>query len=130
MATVEELLELLRSRAGDHVRLVGEYDEESLSIQYLREDLDRGAIEEQGEKIRKNLLDASLGHRDHGLTEHVGERYATMHLREDALIVTIPTETWSAVVFSLDPEAGRNLTAFLSECVETVTGEQPHHGPS
>lgn len=117
-----ELVDYLERRAGDSLRTVSAYDREGVEFEYVRGDIDREQLEERAAPVLEEVL---MGSAADGVVEaHIGRRYASMHLRERALIINIPVGAGEGVGITLEPEAGRNLTTFVKRCEELVHGRE------
>lgn len=111
----EQLVSYLERRAGSYLRAVAVYDEESWEITYLRNDLDRQSARQQTEKIHGGVK-TGLG--PSGLTDEIGERYATLQVRDDAVLLNMPWNESEGAFVALEPGAASQLTGFLDECLK------------
>lgn len=111
----EELVSYLEGRAGSHLREVAVYDENSWEIMYLREDLDKQIAQERIEQIYTGVK-AGLGPQE--LEHEVGERYATLQVREDAVLLNLPWDRSEGSFVGLEPGAASQLMGFIDECLK------------
>jgi hypothetical protein len=117
---VEELLSYLQRRAGEYLRTVTVYDQEGYEIRYIRDDVDEAATRE--------IVDEAYGGIQSGLQltsvdDELGKRYATVQVREMAVILHFPREGADGCFVSLDLEAGRQLIQFVTECMDRANDE-------
>lgn len=113
-----ELLSYLGRRAGDTLRTVAAYDRDGVEFENVRGDLDREQARARARVIHEQIITQVPG--DGVAGEQLGKQYASMHLREHALIIDIPVGTGEGFGITLDPEAGRKLTSFVRRCEELV----------
>ncbi|NHX35149.1 MULTISPECIES: hypothetical protein [Halolamina] len=111
----EQLVSYLERRAGSYLRTVAVYDEESWEIVYLRDDLDRRSARQQTEKIYGGVK-TGLG--PSGLSDEIGERYATLQVRDDAVLLNMPWNGSEGAFVDLEPGAASQLTGFIDECLK------------
>lgn len=111
----EELVSYLERRAGSYLREVAVYDENAWEITYLREDLDKQMARERTEAIYGGIK-AGLG--PQGLEDQIGERYATLQVRDEAVLLNLPWNSSEGAFVGLEPDAATQLTGFLDECLK------------
>ncbi|GAB7012593.1 hypothetical protein [Halolamina salina] len=123
----EELIAYLRRRAGSHLRAVAAYDESAWEITYLRDDLDRRMARERTEKIYGGVK-TGLG--PSGIEDEMGERYATLQVRDEAVLLNLTWNETEGAIVGLEPEAASQLTGFIDECLKHGSPDSVSPRPS
>ncbi|AHG05307.1 hypothetical protein HALDL1_11330 [Halobacterium sp. DL1] len=113
--TVESLVEYLQDRAGGHLRGVVRYDGSGFDVVYVRDGLDGDAFRARVSNIHESIVGqpaAEIG------DETFGKAYATLSVRKHAVVLNFRREPRSGILVGLDPEAARQLVAFIHESME------------
>lgn len=113
----DEFVAFLTGRAGDYLRSVTRYDASGYDIVYLRSDLDVDAIHDRVDRAHRQIVDARITAEDEAESD-LGETYTTVQIRDELVIINIPQHGSTGTLVSLEPEAARQLTSFLAECVK------------
>jgi len=121
MAANEDLVDYLQSRAGRSLRAVGRYDEEGCQLIYRRDDLPREGTQERLEALRTNLTWEWNPPKTPALEELGGEQ-ASLQIREQTVILHLPVEADHGLLIGLEPGAARDLTSFITDCMQHVDG--------
>lgn len=124
MADTTALIEYLENRADDYLRAVGQYDGDSHELEYVREGLDGSKIQQRFDALHANITWSWNPPEDETL-ETLGEKYATVHLREKVVIVHLVVGEEEGILVGLNPEAALDLNTFVVECLEQVEGAGP-----
>lgn len=109
------VVEHLRSHAGDALQAVVIYDGDTHRDLYRREDVaERHGSDLEGKLLRELQSDQR---REGGeATETAGERvHATVRVFPSRVIVHLPRDPDSGTVVVLDPTAARNLADFVAD---------------
>lgn len=111
----------LRHRLGESLRSLWTYDEHgNPTILYTRSDLDPETVTHRIERMNHLYMEESRelrGENDEVLASLEG----TVHLFDTVLVMHIAREDGiGGVGFSIEPDVGRNLNAFLTQCSETL----------
>lgn len=115
--TDDALAAFVEERAGETVRVIAEIEEVDYTVHYRREDLQRDAVVERLDRIHGERTVAwNMGGDD--VLAGVGEKRATVEIREEAVIVHLLVETGRRYVIEFEHSAARHLTSFLGECFE------------
>lgn len=115
----DELMSFLKERVGNSLRAIVEYREADIEVQYHRHDLDESTVRHRTSAGYGQIVQIS-GSWDDGLTDERGAKRATLQVREEAVIVHLHETRYEGHLISLEPEAARDLTAFLGECLKYV----------
>lgn len=114
-----DLIEYARAEAGDLLRAVGEYHGSDRELLYLRDDLDRPAVNSRFGTIVTNIQWA-WNPNAQGLDE-LGEKIATVEIRETTVILHIRVDSDRGILIGLEPAAARQLTSFVGGCIEEIS---------
>lgn len=118
----ERLTEYLQRRAGDFLRGVVEYDADSYEIYYLRDDLDQDTFRQRVEHAHDGIIQHPS--RETG-EESFGEAYATLSVREYAVVLNLRWTPTDGMLVGLEPEAASDLVDFIHESLEHGRPEDP-----
>jgi len=115
----QELLQLVRNRAGDAFRTAISYDADDSTVLYVRDDLATDAL---GDALPA-LLDRArryepVVHSD--VYDGVGDTQATVELHEEAAVLIFPRPDESGVGVSLDRDVAKGLGQFVTSCNEVL----------
>ena len=109
------LTEYLRTRAGDYLRGVVQYDDESFEIIYIRDGLDRDAFRKRVEHIHRNIVQRPAVETG---DDSFGKPYATLSVREYAVVLNLRLTPTEGIIVGLEPDAARDLVSFIHETME------------
>lgn len=109
------LTEYLRQRAGDYLRGVVQYDDESFEVIYVRDGLDTDAFRQRVDHIHTNIVDRPTPKTGQ---ESFGKPYATLSVREHAVVINLRWNSTEGLLVGLEPDAARDLVAFIHEAME------------
>jgi|GEM_PF-2177718 len=113
-------------RVGDGLRFVAVYDTrggnaENLELAYAREDIrerytpaDLGGLLDYAAEVHDTIVAAGEN------ADMLGGAEASVYVFENAFVMQLIPEPDSGIIVSLDPEAGKNLAAFVTDCLEQV----------
>jgi len=112
------LVEALRDRVGDSLRIVGHHTADEWTLDYARPDIedayDDGDIDAIAEELALNELERDYHERLYDL----GDQRATVRLFEEGSIVHVPTAHASGSLVSVDDDAdvnARDIIALVHE---------------
>jgi len=111
----QELLQLVRGRAGEAFRAALKYDQRDWTMLYIRDDV---ATEELGETL-DTLVDRlrdSDPVAESDVYRGVGETQATVELHEKAALIHLRETDTRGVVVSLDRDIAQGLGQFVNRC--------------
>lgn len=120
--STDDFVEFVLDRAGTHVRSVLTYDDTSLEVQFLREDVadDYSAreIETVAEALRREGQTA--GRQEH-LYAH-GKLNCIVRCFDGGLEMHFPhgEHEEGGIAVALEPDAAPNLYGFVDECLEHI----------
>jgi hypothetical protein len=92
MAEHEELIEFLQSRAGNALRAVGRYNDDTCRLTYLRDGLPREETRDRLDALRANITWA-WNPPSQPTIDQLGTKEASLQIREQAIILHIPLDT-------------------------------------
>ncbi len=119
--STDDFVEFVLDRAGGHVRSVLTYDDTSLEVQFLRDDVadtySAREIETVAEALRREGQTA--GRQEH-LYAH-GQLNCIVRCFDGGLEMHFPHgEDDGGIAVALEPEAAANLYGFVDDCLEHV----------
>lgn len=118
----DRLTEFLRRRAGDYLRGVVQYDDESFEIIYVRDGLDAAAFRERVEHIHTSIVERPTPEVG---DDSFGKPYATLSVRERAVVLNLCWNETEGLLVGLEPDAARDLVAFIHETMERGLPDGP-----
>lgn len=115
----KELHQFVDERAGDAYRTAFHYDADDWEAMHVRSDLQTRTLGEEVPDIieRARETEALLREDDY---PPIGETYATTEVHEDAIILHFPEGPDEGTLISLDPDAARLLTGFVTRCLSIL----------
>lgn len=116
-----EIVQYVRGRAGESLRVVAEYDPDDFEIAYLRDDLGRKEVRRRTGVLHDYLAGGDRGGPDE-VTATLGDPYASVQLRDRAVIVNLVTGDRAGVLVSMDTDVCQNLHGFVTECLARAEG--------
>ena len=111
----QQLTEFLKSEAGRFLRGVVRYDADQFTIVYVRDDVNDDHFRTRVAQIYDRLIEYTP---EDTSTETFGKPYATLNIREHAVILNLRWGPSERVLIGLDLEAGRQLVSFVHESME------------
>lgn len=117
---LDELLEYLQDRAGDALRVIGWYSDDDWGTLFVRDDLDRDAVQNRLDYIAHQLSNRR-GSKGDPLAP-LGDEQAMVQVRERAVVIRFPMAGEGGILVSLDTTAARNLHEFVVDCAERLHG--------
>jgi len=120
------LAQYCADRVGDGLRFVAVYDTkggntEDPTFVYAREDLqdrydarDLGGLLDYAADVHGTIVAAGES------ADMLGEAEASVYVFENAFVMQLIPEPDSGIIVSLDPEAGKNLAAFVTDCLDLI----------
>lgn len=113
------LVSFVERRAGESLRAVAEYDHADVELLYYRDDLNRTTITDRVATIHDNITWA-WNPSENTVVSELGEKRATLQIREEAVVIHLLEDVKHGYLIGLDPDAARNLTTFLGECLSHI----------
>lgn len=119
MTATQELVESIRERTGDGLRLVAIYDEDDYEAIHVRDGL-ASRLEELGSQVHRDLVLQGIGR------QHVEEMFEGGKLRstiqhfDDLTVFYLSTGDYSGVFVSVDADVDLSVTTFTDLCMEHV----------
>lgn len=116
VASAPQLVEYLRRRVGDDLRGVVCYDEADTDVLFAR--ADRPGIESDAERAVRYLQHESRSREQRAFP--FGDLNGTVRSFEDAVVMHFPLAASRGIVVTLDPNAARQLNAFMADCIDQL----------
>lgn len=113
------LVTYVRRQAGESLRAVAIYDDSSFEVLHRREDLAEHIVSGRVRMVYDNIT-WDWNPDDDDLSEELGATQATLQVREEAIIIQLVTSETGGYLISLAPDAARNLTTFLTNCLDQI----------
>lgn len=119
MTGTQDLVESIRERTGDGLRVVAVYDEEGFETVHVRDGL-AARLEELGGRIHRDLVLQGIG-RQHveGMFE-AGRLQSTVQHFEELTAFYLSTGEYSGMFVSVDADVDLRVTTFTDLCMEHV----------
>ena len=109
------LTDFLQSTAGQYLRGVVKYDTHDYDLHYIRDDLKNEQFLARVANIYDQLIQVQAG--DNG-EDTFGKPYATLNVREHAVILNLRWSATEGILVGLYPEAARQLEGFVNESMK------------
>ena len=113
-----DLVTFLQERAGDYLRGVLKYDQESTDIQYLREDIRNQRIQSQFDRVVRRVRPEATAAEERAFP--FGDLHVTVRRFDDAMLLHFPRGQDRGTLVALEPDAARDLNTFTTECVNRL----------
>lgn len=115
-----------RNKAGESLRGVYHYSDGEYEALYLRDDIAEQYTDEGLTDFFELVAESEDTDTQQEEALHVGTHHATLRLYDDALLLQFPQGEDIGTLIALDPTAGRDISAFVVQCLETLhqTSEQ------
>lgn len=113
------LVSFVEQRAGDSLRAVAKYEKADFDLLYYRDDLQKHTITKRVDTIHGNITWAWNPDEEEVASE-LGEKRATLQIREEAVVIHLLETAHQGYLIGLEPDAARNLTTFLGECLTHI----------
>jgi len=120
--TTESITAYAKERAGDALRVVARYDKAGYSVEHARSDLDRTDVDRRVAAVYDQLTWDWSPPEDE-VMRAVGEAYATIQVRTDAVIVNLETGDAGGVLLSFSPSVTTDVVAFLGELLDRADAD-------
>ncbi|MFB6130046.1 MAG: hypothetical protein ABEJ28_04390 [Salinigranum sp.] len=125
------LVQFLEERAGDYLRAAVHYTSDDSHVLYMREDVD--ALYSDSEM--DDLFTYWRRRRGEQGQEpfSLGNLHCTVQFYDDALLFHFTQGETVGTVVALDPEAGRDIVSFITQCLSLLHSSSPQaieHAPT
>lgn len=124
-ANAEELVAFVQHRAGELVRSVAYFDEETRTVLYARDDVADEYSSDEVDGIFNDLSFDALG-KPH--TEQLyphGELNCIVRCFDDAIELHFPHGEQSGTAVALEPDAITDLEGLINDCLNELYTEYP-----
>lgn len=116
---VNSLVSFVHQQAGESLRAIAEYEQADVELLYYRDDLPKHTITERVATVHDNITWAWNPDEDEVVAE-LGKKRATVQVRDEVVIIHLIEEAGQGYLIGLEPDAARNLTTFLGECLNRI----------
>ena len=118
------LVEFLQTRADDYLRGAVHYSADDYETLYMRADVDDLYSPENMEELFRYFRHKN---RDQNRKEpfDLGNDHCTVDFYDDAILFHFTQGEEVGTVITLDPEAGRDIVQFITECIELLHRDSP-----
>ena len=113
------LVPFVEQRAGESLRAIAEYGKTDVDLIYYRDDLPKTEVSKRVNTIHNNITWA-WNPGDDEIVSELGVKRATLQVREEAVIIHLLEEVNHGYLIGLEPDAARDLTTFLGECLNHI----------
>lgn len=115
------LVSFVHQRAGESLRAIAEYEQTDFDLLYYRDDLPRTTIRDRVETVHGNITWAwNPDDDDDEVVAELGKKRATVQVRDEVIIIHLLEGVNHGYLIGLEPDAARNLTTFLGECLNRI----------
>lgn len=119
-----ELADYLSKRASDAFRGLARYESDDVEVLHTRADLGRADMYDRAQAIHR-----AVQSRDgESVLDELGAAYATVQMREDAVILHFPMGDGRGYLVGLEPQIARDLSSFISDCIRIIQYENRQAG--
>ena len=115
----DSLVAFVKQQAGESLRAIAHYEQTDFDLLYHRDDLATETVTQRVATIHDNITWA-WNPRDDDLAAELGKTHATLQVRDDAIIIHLLETHKEGYLIGLEPDAARNLTTFLNQCLTHV----------
>lgn len=110
------LADYLTRRANDAFRGLAYYEGDTVDVVHTREDLGDAEMRERAGAIHRAVRPRS----EASALDELGAPYATVQMRDKAVILHFPVTADSGYLVGLEPDVARDLSAFVSDCIRII----------
>lgn len=118
-----KLVEFLQSRAGEYLRGAVHYTGDDYEVLYLRDDVEQKYSEADLDALFSYWRRRNAGQGDEPFS--LGNLHSTVQLYDGGLLFHFTQGDELGTVITLDPEAGRDIVTFVTECLEQLHRHSP-----
>lgn len=122
MEHAEALVRYLSDRGGSMVRSAIYYDEETIEMLYMRDDVQEQYTERDVERIANMLRQEKRRPKLEELFE-LGEFHCSLFGFRDGIVMHFPQGPSRGTLVSLDAQASAQFNEFAAECAARVYGD-------
>jgi len=117
----DRLTTYCRGRAGENLRSVVEYNDDSYVVAYLRDDLQAQYSEDQFDDLVQQARQVHTRVVAVGAEESpLGKAQATVHYFENAVVMQLVVDEKQGYFATFNSSVGQTLGAFIMDCLERV----------
>ncbi|SFF86374.1 hypothetical protein SAMN04488063_0570 [Halopelagius inordinatus] len=122
--SANRLVDFLEEQAGEHLRGAIHYSGDEYVSLYMRDDVD--ALYPP-EKMSELVAHYRQENHDQTVKEpfDLGNKHCTVSFYDDAILFHFTQGDEIGTVITLEPEAGRNIVGFITECLKQLHYNSP-----
>ena len=117
----QDLLQLVRGRAGEAFRAAVKYDQDGWTMLYIRDDVATQELRDALDAILDRVR-SSDPFVEPDVYQQIGETQATVELHERAALIHLRETSDQGVVVSLDRDIAPGLGQFVNRCNSVLDG--------
>lgn len=115
-SAAEVLLRYTKDRAGKYFRGLAVYEDGDAELLATRDDLNEAEMDTRVTEIHEAIRTRA----EFDAVETLGPPSSVIQVREKAVLVNLPVDDESGYLLGLEPEAARDLHAFVSVCQQII----------
>lgn len=120
LTAAKSMVEFLRQDAGPYLRSAFHYDAEEYELLYIRDDVDEQYTDEELQRVVDDWRAKKWDGDEYERLLSVGNLHCTVRLFDEAIIFHFAQGPRVGTVVTLDPQAGRDLVEFVTECLRQL----------
>lgn len=119
-----QLVDFLEDQAGDTLRGAVHYTKDDYEVIYLRDDVEALYPDEKLEELFQYYRRRNAEKSDPAPFD-LGNRHCSVACYDDAILFHFTQGESVGTVITLDPEAGRDMLSFITDCLEQLHYNSP-----
>ena len=122
--SANRLVDFLKQQAGEYLRGAIHYSEDEYVSLYMRDDVDALYSPEKMDELTAYYRQEN---RDQAAEEpfDLGTNHCTVNFYDDAILFHFTQGDEFGTVITLEPEAGRDIVGFITECLKQLHYNSP-----
>lgn len=120
------LVNFLEEQAGEYLRGAIHYSGDEYVSLYMRDDVDALYSSEKMEELREYYRQETLNQTDEEPFD-LGTNHCTVNFYDDAILFHFSQGDEIGTVITLEPEAGRDIVGFITECLKQLHYNSPQN---
>lgn len=119
------LVTFLKRSAGEQLRCVARYDDETYQMLYARDDVSGGYRQAEFQEVVDDLRSVEEMEENHTSRLKAGNHHVTMRLYDRAAILHFGQGETFGTVVSLDASAAEDFAGFVGACLKRLYRDSP-----
>ncbi|SDM57976.1 hypothetical protein SAMN04487949_2148 [Halogranum gelatinilyticum] len=121
----EGLVTFLKDSAGEQLRCVARYDDDTYEMLYARDDVSSGYAVDEFAEVVDDLRDVENMEEEHTSRLKAGNHHVTLRLYDRAAILHFGQGETFGTVVSLDSDAAEDFASFVGACLKHLYQDSP-----